>query len=92
MCSLLIAASISGLSVSPLTPLTPLTLDLVSQRRLAEVATEELALDALRKLCAVDASFLPLDDVSPYETTFITSSPGTTKIPWWLKMCCEILT
>ena len=53
----------SGLSVSPLTPLTPLTLDLVSQRRLAEVATKVLAMDALRKLYAMDPKFLPLDDV-----------------------------
>ena len=50
--------------MSPLTPLTPLTLDLVSQRRLAEVATEELAMDALLKLCAMGPKFVPLDDVA----------------------------
>ena len=44
--------------------------------------------EAVRSGCVFHAT----DDVSPYETTFITSSPGTTKIPWWLKMCCEILT
>ena len=54
------------------------------------LATEELATDALLKLLAIEPKFVPLDDVDPpKEKKYITSSPGTTTIPWWLKLCRE---
>ena len=57
------------------------------------LATDELAKDALLELLASKLKCLPVDDVdSPKETKSITSSPGTTTIPWWLKAPRKTLT
>ena len=57
------------------------------------LATDELATDALPKLLASKPEFVPLDDVDPpKDTKSITSSPGTTTIPWWLKVLRTTLT
>ena len=57
------------------------------------LATDELATDALPQLLASKLEFVPLVDVDPpKETKSITSSPGTTTIPWWLKAFRETLT
>ena len=57
------------------------------------LATDELATDAPPELLASKPEFVPLDDVDPpKETKSITSSPGTTTIPWWLKAFRETLT
>ena len=57
------------------------------------LATDELATDALPELLASKTEFVPQDDVyPPKETKSITSSLGTTTIPWWLKAFRETLT
>ena len=57
------------------------------------LATDELASDALPQLLASKLEFVPLVDLEPpKETKSITSSPGTTTIPWWLKAFRETLT
>ena len=57
------------------------------------LATDELATDALLELLASKTDFVPRDDVdSPKETICMTSSSGTTTIPWWQKACRETLT
>ena len=57
------------------------------------LATDELATDALPQLLASKPAFVPqVDWEPPKETKSITSSPGTTTIPWWLKAFRKTLT
>ena len=57
------------------------------------LATDELATEALPELLASNPELVPLDDLDPpKQTKSITSFPGTTTIPWWLKTPRETLT
>ena len=56
-------------------------------------ATDELATDALPQLLSSKPVFVPqVVWEPPKETKPITSSPGTTTIPWWLKAFRKTLT
>ena len=57
------------------------------------LATDELATDALPQLLASKLESMLLVDLEPpKETKSITSSPGTTTMPWWLKGFRKTLT
>ena len=57
------------------------------------LATDELATEALPELLASKPELVPLDDLDlPKATKSMTSSPGTTTIPWWVKAPRETLT
>ena len=56
-----------------------------------KLATDELATDDGPELLASKPELVPLHDVDPpKETKSITSSPGTTTIPWWLKAIVKL--
>ena len=58
-----------------------------------EPVTIGLATDALPQLLASKPTFVAqVDWEPPKETKSITSSPGTTTIPWWLKESRKTLT